>query len=98
MVQDSGGNQNSEGKPKDKSDESRRNLLKVGLGVSAALVIGGVGSIARSLINPGVPETVATSQTTTTTVESSSSQSGGQIIPPAATPNFPVILLMALGC
>jgi len=90
MTTGSGGYQNSD----DKSDESRRNLLKVGLGVSAALVIGGVGSIARSLINPGVPETVATTQTTNTTVESS--QSGGQTIPPAATPNFPVILLANL--
>ena len=45
MTTGSGRNQNSEDKSKDKSDESRRNLLKVGLGVSAALVIGGVGSI-----------------------------------------------------
>ena len=90
MVTESGGNQGAE----DKSDESRRNLLKVGLGVSAALVVGGVASIARSLINPGIPETISTSQTTTNTVETSTSQNGNS--PPPAVPNFPVILIAKL--
>lgn len=72
---------------KSESDESRRNLLKVGLGLGAALVVGGAGSIARSLINPGIPETVSTSTSTSTTSSSSIE------LPPPATPNFPVILV-----
>ena len=72
---------------KSESDESRRNLLKVGLGLGAALVVGGAGSNARSLINPGIPETVSTSTSTSTTSSSSIE------LPPPATPNFPVILV-----
>ena len=72
---------------KSESEESRRNLLKVGLGLGAALVVGGAGSIARSLINPGIPETVSTSTSTSTTSSSSIE------LPPPATPNFPVILV-----
>ena len=72
---------------KSESDESRRNLLKVGLGLGAVLVIGGAGSIARSLINPGIPETISTSTSTSTTSSSSIE------LPPPATPNFPVILV-----
>lgn len=72
---------------KSESDESRRNLLKVGLGLGAALVVGGAGSIARSLINPGIPETISTSTSSSTTSSSSIE------LPPPATPNFPVILV-----
>ena len=100
------GNQSAEDNAKDKSDESRRNLLKVGLGVGAALVVGGAGSITRLLINPGVPETVATTQTTTenTTAQTgsenstSATQSASQsaFVPPPAVPNFPVILIANL--
>ena len=71
-----------------KSDESRRNVLKVGLGIGAALVVGGVASVARTLVNPGIPETIPT---TTTTTSKTTSQSSGESAPPAATPNFPVI-------
>jgi arsenite oxidase small subunit len=86
---------------KEESDESRRNALRVGLGVGAALVVGGVASIARSLINPGVPETIPTTQSTTTAnttsaTTTSASQSGGEFVPPAATPNFPVLLVANL--
>lgn len=67
-----------------KAEESRRNLLKMGVGFGAILVVGGVASVARSLINPGIPETSSTTQTTTTT-------SGASGAPPAATPDFPVV-------
>lgn len=73
----------------EKSDESRRNILKVGLGFGAVLVVGGVASVARSLINPGIPETTST-QTETSSTSSSSST------PPAATPNFPVVQITNL--
>jgi len=97
LDKDKKGNQNTED-PKEGSDESRRNLLKVGLGVSAALVIGGAASITRTLINPGIPETISTSQTTNTTANTSGSQSASQsgFVPPPAVPNFPVILVANL--
>jgi arsenite oxidase small subunit len=81
MTDETGKNEQSQ----NSSDESRRTLLKVGLGFGAVLVIGGAASIARSLVNPGIPETIPTTATTTT-----SSISGA---PPPATPNFPVILV-----
>ncbi|MHB2036295.1 MAG: Rieske 2Fe-2S domain-containing protein [Nitrososphaerales archaeon] len=90
MAKESEGNQNPVNKPKDARDESRRNLLKVGLGISAVLVVGGVASITRSLVNPGIPETIPTTQTTNTT------STGMVEFPPAATPNFPVLLVANL--
>ncbi|MDG6905050.1 MAG: Rieske 2Fe-2S domain-containing protein [Nitrososphaerota archaeon] len=69
----------------DEAEESRRNLLKVGLAVGAVLVVGGIGSVARTLIEPGVAETTSATQTTST-----STTSGGTL-PPPATPGFPVI-------
>ena len=59
----------------------------------------------RSLINPGIPETIATTQTTnteTTTAQTNSgnstsaSQSVSEFVPPPAVPNFPVILVANL--
>jgi arsenite oxidase small subunit len=86
MAKDDKGTGNSKEKPATESDEGRRDILKVGLGVGAVFVIGGIGAIARSLINPGIPETASTTQTETTTTASGSSSA-----PPAATPNFPVV-------
>jgi arsenite oxidase small subunit len=93
LTTNSKGNRSEEEEPKESSDESRRNLLKVGLGIGAVLVVGGTASIARSLINPGVPETVSTTQTTNTENTTSTSNESK---PPAAVPNFPVILLANL--
>jgi arsenite oxidase small subunit len=93
LTGDSGESQNKESKPEDSSDESRRNLLKIGVGLSAALVIGGAASITRLLINPGVPETVATTQTSESTATASTAS---QTLPPPAVPNFPVILVANL--
>ena len=84
------------GRPKEDPDESRRNLLKIGLGVGAVLVVGGVGAVAKTLINPGAEgvETTATTQTTTNVNNISTSQ--GAPLPPAATPGFPVIMIANL--
>ncbi len=79
-------------KPEEDSDESRRNLLKVGLGVSVVLLLGGVGAVAKSLISPGAQPIVA-STTTQTTASSSSSISQSATLPPPAAPGFPVILV-----
>lgn len=76
-------------KAPEKTEESRRNLLKMGVGFGAILVVGGVASVARSLINPGIPETTSTTRTGTTT-----SATSGE--PPAATPNFPVVRIANL--
>jgi len=83
-------------KPKDDSDESRRTLLKVGLGIGAVLVVGGVGAVAKTLINPGAEaaEIATTTQAATTSSTGSASQSS--TLPPPATPNFPVILIANL--
>ena len=75
----------------DDSDESRRNLLKAGLAISAVLVVGGVGAIGRSLLNPGVAETAPTSSSTTRT-----SQSTSEALPPPASSAFPVIKIANL--
>lgn len=98
MASDSG-SQKAESNTKEKSDESRRNLLKVGLGISAVLVAGGASSIVRTLINPGVAETIPTTQTTVITQVSttgSQNSSEGATTPPPSTPNFPVILVANL--
>jgi arsenite oxidase small subunit len=84
-------NNSTKNEVKDESDQSRRNLLKVGLGLSAVLVVGGAASIARSLVNPGIPETIPTTQTSGATTQSSTIQ-----LPPPATPNFPVVLVSNL--
>jgi arsenite oxidase small subunit len=76
--------------PKDDSDESRRNLLKVGLGIGAVIVIGGVAAVAKTLINPGAQLAAPTTQTTTSGTTSSST------LPPPATPGFPVIKIANL--
>ena len=76
----------------DDSDESRRQLLKVGLGIGAVLVVGGVGAIGRSLLNPGVAETAPTSSATT----NSTSQSASGTLPSPASPGFPVIKIANL--
>jgi arsenite oxidase small subunit len=91
---DDSGSQRAE----DKSDVSRRNLLKVGLGISAALVVGGAASIARTLINPGIPETISTTQTSTTESNTSSENttSASGVVPPPAVANFPVIMIANL--
>jgi arsenite oxidase small subunit len=90
MSSDSVENEKSESKsPDDNSDESRRNLLKIGLGIGAVLVLGGVGAVAKTLINPGA-QLAPTTQTTTTGTTSSST------LPPPATPGFPVIKIANL--
>ncbi len=75
-------------KPEENSDESRRNLLKIGLGASVFLLLGGIGAVAKSLISPGAEPSGTTSVSQTT---GSSSQTGS--LPPPATPGFPVILV-----
>jgi arsenite oxidase small subunit len=90
LTSDEKTNQNDQTEHKDSSEESRRNVLKVGLGIGAALVVGGIASVARTLVNPGIPETIPT-KTTTTSKTSGASGSSTEFIPPAATPNFPVI-------
>ena len=94
MTTASGGYQNSEDKPKDKSDESRRNLLKVGLGVSAALVIGGVGSIAKIFDKPWIPRNCR--HEPDNHHDSRELAKRGPDNTATATPNFPVILLANL--
>ncbi len=84
---------------KSSSDESRRNVLKIGLGIGAALVIGGVGSITRTLLNPGIPETVETTQSSTTTAATTggaTSATASTFVPPPATSDFPVIMVANL--
>lgn len=81
MTNEDTDNKSQNDKRPENAEASRRNLLKMGVGFGAILVVGGVASVARSLINPGIPETSSTTQTETTT------SSGA---PPAATPNFPV--------
>jgi arsenite oxidase small subunit len=89
MTSDNAENEKSDNKSSDnESDESRRNLLKIGLALGALLVVGGVGAVAKSLINPGA-------QLTQTTAVASSSTSQTSL-PPPATPGFPVILVAKL--
>lgn len=78
-----------EQKPND-SDDSRRNLLRAGLGVGVLFLIGGVGAVAKSLISPGAEPSATTAGLTT-----GSSVSSTQTIslPPPATSGFPVILV-----
>lgn len=84
--------ENTDGKSEDNSNGSRRNLLKVGLALGAVLVVGGVGAVARSLINPGTPTQASTTQSSgTTATGSSQSASTGAALPPPASPGFPVI-------
>jgi arsenite oxidase small subunit len=69
---------------KDQSNDSRRNILKIGLGLSVLLAMGGVGAVAKTLISPGAQPTSASTQTVT---------SGSSALPPPASPGFPVILV-----
>lgn len=68
------------------SDESRRNVLRLGLGVGVVLLIGGVGAIGKYLVSPGPEPTGPVTGTS-----SSSSATGSVALPPPATPGFPVI-------
>lgn len=81
--------------PKDEkpegSDESRRNLLRLGLGIGVVFLIGGVGAVAKSLVSPG-PQPSATTATQTT-ASSSASTSQTVSLPPPAVSGFPVILV-----
>jgi arsenite oxidase small subunit len=83
---DISGNQKSED-----SDVSRRNLIKVGLGVGVILLVGGVGAVAKSLVQPS-----AAPPTATTTSSASTGVSKSSTLPPPATPGFPVILVANL--
>jgi arsenite oxidase small subunit len=82
---------NSENRKPESSDESRRNLLKLGLGLGVIFAVGGVGAVAKSLISPGAEP--SGTPTTTQTTASSSSASQTVSLPPPATPGFPVILV-----
>lgn len=75
------------------SDESRRNVLKLGLGLGVVLLVGGVGAVTKSLISPGA-QPAATASTTETASGSTSSSSVS--LPPPASPGFPVILVANL--
>lgn len=80
--------ENSKNDGEKSSTESRRNVLKLGLGMGVILLIGGIGAVAKSLISPGAqPQASATSSQTT------ASTSQGGPLPPPATPGFPVILV-----
>lgn len=70
------------------SERSRRDFLKVGLSVAVALVILGVGAVAKSVFAPATPFTTESS-TTSTTSQQASSQSGIQ----PSTPGFPVTFI-----
>jgi arsenite oxidase small subunit len=78
---------------KDGSDESRRNLLKMGLGMGAVLAVGGVGAVVKTLISPGPQPVEATTTQTTTISAGSASQTASVTLPPPATPGFPVIMV-----
>jgi arsenite oxidase small subunit len=83
--------ENSDNTKPDDSDESRRNVLKIGLGVGVIFLVGGVGAVAKSLISPGAqPVPPSSSQTAAT----SATETGS--LPPPATPGFPVILVTNL--
>jgi len=75
-------------------DESRRNLIKLGLGMGIVLLLGGVVAVAKSLISPGAQP--STNTTTAQTTGSSSASSSTTPLPPPATPGFPVILVSNL--
>jgi len=77
-------------KPKD-SDESRRNILKLGLGLGVVFLIGGIGAVAKSLVSPGAQPFATTSGQTTASSSASTSQTAS--LPPPATAGFPVILV-----
>jgi arsenite oxidase small subunit len=88
----------SEDKSQDKkpeaSDESRRNVLRIGLGVGVLFLMGGIGAIAKSLISPGAePSGVAT---TSSQASGATSETQTISLPPPATPGFPVILVANL--
>jgi arsenite oxidase small subunit len=85
---------NSEKKKSESSDESRRNLLKIGLGMGVVLLLGGTGAVVKSLISPGAEP--SGTPTTTQTTASSSSTSQSVSVPPPASPGFPVILVANL--
>ena len=88
---------NSENQKPDEnqSDESRRNVLKFGLGAGVVLLLGGVGAIAKYLVSPG-PEPVPTTSTTETTAGTVTNTSATESLPPPASPGFPVILVANL--
>lgn len=83
----------AENKKTENSDASRRNLLKIGLGVGVLLVIGGIGAVAKSLISP---TSQASTSTTSATTSAGSSSSQSSSIPPPASPGFPVIMVANL--
>jgi arsenite oxidase small subunit len=85
---------NSENQKQDNTDdESRRNVLKLGLGVGVILLAGGVGAVAKSLISPG-PEPLGTTTATTATTTTNTSQTA--TLPPPSTSGFPVIMVANL--
>jgi len=82
---------NSENNPKSneyEAVETRRNLLKLGLGAGVILVVGGIGAVAKSLISPGAQPS---GSSTASGATGNSTQTGSY--PPPTTPGFPVILV-----
>lgn len=89
-------NQDSDNKPPTEgSDESRRNILRIALGIGVFLLVGGIGAVAKSLISPGA-QAAGGGTTTSGTETTQSSASQGGTLPPPATPGFPVILVANL--